>query len=75
MIKSLDCPIVNPTLGGNIKVQDITSASLSPDKKRFIAGGPADQVSMRTRVYVLTYVCVCVLYALVHVWVPRYIAE
>eukprot|EP00286_Rhodomonas_abbreviata_P022103 CAMPEP_0181315646 /NCGR_PEP_ID=MMETSP1101-20121128/15486_1 /TAXON_ID=46948 /ORGANISM="Rhodomonas abbreviata, Strain Caron Lab Isolate" /LENGTH=321 /DNA_ID=CAMNT_0023422867 /DNA_START=16 /DNA_END=981 /DNA_ORIENTATION=+ len=43
MLKTLDCPIVNPTLGGNVKVQDITSASLSPDKKKFIAGGPADQ--------------------------------
>eukprot|EP00960_Hanusia_phi_P004337 126506-Hanusia_phi.AAC.3 len=44
MIKSLDCPIVNPTLGGSAKVKDITSASLSPDRRRFIAGGPADQV-------------------------------
>ena len=44
MLKTLDCPIVNPTLGGNTKVKDITSASLSPDRKRFIAGGPADQV-------------------------------
>ncbi|EKX48587.1 hypothetical protein GUITHDRAFT_86025 [Guillardia theta CCMP2712] len=43
MIKSLDCPIVNPTLGGSAKVKDITSASLSPDRRRFIAGGPADQ--------------------------------
>mmetsp|Transcript_13900 Transcript_13900/g.38104 ORF Transcript_13900/g.38104 Transcript_13900/m.38104 type:complete len:317 (-) Transcript_13900:23-973(-) len=43
MIKTLDCPIVNPTLGGSVAVKDITSASLSPDRKRFIAGGPADQ--------------------------------
>jgi hypothetical protein len=26
------------------KKQDITSASLAPDRKKFIAGGPADQV-------------------------------
>jgi len=43
MLKTLDCPIVNPTLGGRANIQDITSASLAPDRKRFIAGGPADQ--------------------------------
>ena len=53
MIKSLDCPIINPTLGGNTKVQDITSASLAPDGKKFVAGGPADQACTRASVLVI----------------------
>jgi len=55
IIKTLQCPIVNPTLGGNVKVQDITSASLSPDRKRFIAGGPADQAWPDPWVHVYDY--------------------
>ena len=55
MIKTINCPIINPTLGGNVKVQDITSASLAPNRKRFIAGGPADQAWPDPWVHVFDY--------------------
>eukprot|EP00283_Hemiselmis_rufescens_P009716 CAMPEP_0173419382 /NCGR_PEP_ID=MMETSP1357-20121228/1249_1 /TAXON_ID=77926 /ORGANISM="Hemiselmis rufescens, Strain PCC563" /LENGTH=329 /DNA_ID=CAMNT_0014382021 /DNA_START=27 /DNA_END=1016 /DNA_ORIENTATION=- len=55
MITTLECPIVNPTLGGNVKAQDITSASLSPDRAKFIAGGPADQAWPDPWVHVFDY--------------------
>ena len=54
------------------QTQDITSASLAPDRKRFIAGGPADQVCLfffslsvglhthRETYAQCVYVCVCV---------------
>jgi WD40 repeat protein len=55
LIKTINCPIINPTLGGNVKAQDITSASLAPNRKRFIAGGPADQAWPDPWVHVFDY--------------------